>query len=615
MLLKGETMKVVIVTGSPWAGLTSVWEIIRGAGVEKMRPSDKGVDIGAWHRKVFNVYGAELERISDEGVLPGQVWSHEAISILQANVERCVMGWADAHSTEFLEFWRDVEPRIIFVLVYNSPGDHVGEVMVWGQERSREVKDAEIAWSQYNTRLLCFFNRNRSRCLLVNRRAVQSHPEELIRWLNRRLDLSLKLAGTASKEKERPFDDPIRRLIGKEIVRKKPELEDLYAELQSSATIPAEEEREGDVLGAWAWYRTLTNEWHQLKSVVEEKEKCLADFQREEEKLKTTVEEKEKRLVESQGEVARLRNELRSLQERETLERMKYGEQLRLELKKENEILLLQLQQVQEELEHYLLIYHESSETEGGGSNAVSPKGSICIGMDQEIEGDNWYSEERHDVGSLRWTGPGERATIDAPLRRDIEQLLVIHYRQTVTPEQFLGLRFEIDGVSVGHTICKKSKLKCITLRVPTREDRPGESTRIGIILPKMVRDKDLNPESKDTRPLGLCVYGIYSVPFGPSLRLTRSRSWLGSLKLKVFMWLRGLTLDSMPLSHFDGIGYLKAHPHVAEAVRVGKIPSALDYYVTRGGKSDEALYLSISDWPTAGDKDDLQRMIVNGNA
>jgi hypothetical protein len=607
-------MKVVIVTGSPWAGLTNVWEIIHSAGVEDMSPSDKGLDIGAWHRKVFNVYGAELERIPDEGLLPGQVWSHEAISILQANVERYVMGWADAHSVQLLEFWLDIEPRILFVLVYNSLEDHVGEVMVWGQEHTREVKDAEITWSQYNTRILCFFNRNRGRCLLVNKSAVQSHPEELIRRLNRRLDLSLKLTGTASKEKERPFDDSIMRLIGKEIVRKMPELENLYAELQSSATIPEEEEREGDVLGAWAWYRTLANKWRELKAVVEEKEKCLADFQREEKKLRTTVEEKEKCLVESQGEVTRLRNELMSLQERETLEKTKYGEQLRLELKKENEILLLQLQQVQEELEHYLLLYHESNETEEE-SNAVSPKGSICIGMDQEIEGDNWYSEERRDAGSLRWTGPGERATIDAPLRRDIEQLLVIHYRQTVTPEQIQGLRFEIDGVSVGHTICKKSKLKCITLRVPTRKDRPGESSRIGIILPKMVRDKDLNLESKDTRPLGLCVYGIYSVPFEPSLRLTRSRSWFGNLKLKVFMWLRGLTLGSMPVSHFDGIGYLKAHPHVAEAVRVGKIRSALDYYVTRGGESDEALYLSISDWPTVGDKDDLQRMIVNGNA
>jgi hypothetical protein len=608
-------MKVVIVTGSPWTGLTNVWEIIRGAGVEEMSPSDKGLDIAAWHRKVFNVYGAELERISDEGVLPGQVWSHEAISILQANVERYVMGWADAHSVELLEFWRDIEPRILFVLLYNSLEDHVAEVMVWGQERTRDVRDAETSWLQYNTRLLCFFNRNRSRCLLVNKSAVQSHPDELIRRLNRRLDLSLKLAVAASTEKERLFDDSIRRLIGKKIVRKKPELEDLYAELQSSATIPEEEERDGDVLGAWAWHRTLTNECRELKAVVEEKEKCLADFQKEEKQLRTTVEEKEKRLVELQGEMTRLRNELRSLQERETLERTKYGEQLRLELKKENEILLLQLQQVQEELEHYLLLYHESNETEGGESNAVSPKGSICIGMDQEIEGDNWYSEERRDAGSLRWTGPGERATVDVPLRRDIEQLLVIHYRQTVTPEQLQGLRFEIDGVPVGHTIRKKAKLKCITLRVPTREDRPGESSRIGIILPKMVRDKDLNPASRDTRPLGLCVYGIYSVPFEPSLRLTRSRFCFGNLKLKVFMWLRGLTLDSMPVSHFDGIGYLKAHPHVAEAVRVGKIRSALDYYVTRGGESDEALYLSISDWPTAGDKDDLQRMIVNGNA
>lgn len=89
-------------------------------------------------------------------------------------------------------------------------------------------------------------------------------------------------------------------------------------------------------------------------------------------------------------------------------------------LQEENELLLLQLHQVQEELEHYFCEYQKLSkaagDSPGGTPQATYASAGVVIETlfdlrEEDIIGDNWYHAE-HDG---RWAGPGTESTLTLP--------------------------------------------------------------------------------------------------------------------------------------------------------------------------------------------------------
>lgn len=90
------------------------------------------------------------------------------------------------------------------------------------------------------------------------------------------------------------------------------------------------------------------------------------------------------------------------------------------ELQEENELLLLQLHQVQEELEHYFCEYQKLSETANTSSRSLPQTAHASAGFpvetlfdlhNERILGENWYDAERDG----RWAGPGTESTLTLP--------------------------------------------------------------------------------------------------------------------------------------------------------------------------------------------------------
>ena len=90
------------------------------------------------------------------------------------------------------------------------------------------------------------------------------------------------------------------------------------------------------------------------------------------------------------------------------------------ELQEENELLLLQLHQVQEELEHYFVEYQKLSQTANDSPCPPSQKTYAPAGFpvetlfdlrEENILGNNWYDLE-HDGC---WAGPGTESTLTLP--------------------------------------------------------------------------------------------------------------------------------------------------------------------------------------------------------
>ena len=170
----------------------------------------------------------------------------------------------------------------------------------------------------------------------------------------------------------------------------------------------------------------------QLPQMLEALEQTIQKSQETESALQTLTAENDQR----QADAGELRTPERKVEE----------------LGKENELLLLQLHQVQEELEHYFLKYKEVTQTgshpEGDSTPTVreqpeTPKAEeTVIDMRHFIDGDNWHEAE--DDG--RWTGPGTTSNIRLPALAKGRYKLELEVVDAMAPEILRDMEVKLNG-------------------------------------------------------------------------------------------------------------------------------------------------------------------------
>lgn len=210
----------------------------------------------------------------------------------------------------------------------------------------------------------------------------------------------------------------------------------------------------------------------------------------------------------------------------------------------------------------------------------------------------------RMDEQPLRWTGPGRRATVSVHLPRDREMLAVIAF-EPVRGAQLADLRIEVDGVRVPGTVREDLVPPCIVATLPAREG-PPRATELGLTL------RGTGPaDGADAR----LVSSISLIPAQPFLKEKFPRTRLQRLKRRLGLAPRDRGDGDFPLSHFDGLGYLKAYPEIEEAVRSGRIPSALEHYIRQGRAEGRRYLLAGRGLPNAGTLEELIRPEFDGLA
>jgi len=117
------------------------------------------------------------------------------------------------------------------------------------------------------------------------------------------------------------------------------------------------------------------------------------------------------------------------------------------DLKQENDLLLQQLHQVQEELEHYFLRNQELLKNQQSTSNTfvtnfwrMHQPSTLVINMQQDIVGENWYPAESDG----RWAGPGKVSTIQLPPLQAGEYLLELDVIDTMNPGIIESMTLEV---------------------------------------------------------------------------------------------------------------------------------------------------------------------------
>ncbi len=422
-------MNKIIVVGHPQSGLEKVEELLLVCGMSQALPSRReGFTPAQISETLIKAHGAvpvqqvcSADELTQIAVAP--VWQGLAMDLMLANMEQSFWGWTDIQAIYLLDYWKDQDPQTMFVLVYESPQSALTQHAIEQLETDAETLRHRVnGWTAYNAALLSFHLRNPERSLLVHADQVQVSASHYVQQLSARIDAPLQLpslpktqpstsataddgvlpvphtdAEASVTEQDNPqvglcqglHGNILAQLLAEQLLEEHPEATELYAQLQAAASIPLRMQRQGQVLlGAdilsrlryQAWMVFVAQQVAMQKSAVR---LMLLDKTAREQELQlncyTTVlqsceqenalllaqlhevqEELERRHLQAQDHTARLTVEPKLKAAQEITAKVASND-----LKKENELLLTQLHNVQEELERY---YLENCQLKANGS-------------------------------------------------------------------------------------------------------------------------------------------------------------------------------------------------------------------------------------------------------
>lgn len=340
-------MKTICITGILQNDLDTLFGLLQRAGVTpaKLPQREDLLDISVWHEQVITSAADEAGALHPIEH-PGRLWEQLAGEIFLPNLKSRLWGWADTRSLLLLDFWAAFEPRIHFLLVTSSPERMLAAAI----DAGNAIDDAGqllADWQAGHQEMLRFYHRHEARCLLVDAADGLSNPTALLRRCNEHWKLHLDLPTDVTHTSM--HEHALSCHLARELCRAYPGTLGLESELRATL-VPLS----APTARLVATTESLIEEYRQLK-----------DRSAEVEKLKAL----QAKLAEDKQQIEQLTKENIQLKKAndEAAKRVSADElvtvQTRLkDAEQENELLLLQLHQVQEELEHYFLQHQEAKQ-------------------------------------------------------------------------------------------------------------------------------------------------------------------------------------------------------------------------------------------------------------
>lgn len=406
----------------------------------------------------------------------GKAWQMKAAELVIANAEQDHWGWTDNRILPLLEFWAEFEPGARFALFYSDSCHAVSGLDIANGENAREQMDALLSeWQDFNDALLRFYSDHQDRCLLANIDAIKADPDKLKAALSSKLELDTDTLTFDAVETGEL--SPILSLVSPAFSDPDSQTARVFGELEAMADCRGTHgsNTPPDFTGILAEHLSAARELEQARSDNELLTLQLENVQEELETLYREGQETRQALQEALDEKEVLAKEKEALSEdkdklaREKETSLTEAEDFR-QIKAENELLQLQIEQVQEELEYQFKQTQqlsakigkeadsEKSETAAGDAappaapapatrdtNRPPQSGKIRIDMRQFINGMNWYDPE-HDG---RWAGPGTRSTVRLPSLSEGRYKLTMNVVSTMSRKIFDRMEISVDNAKL----------------------------------------------------------------------------------------------------------------------------------------------------------------------
>jgi hypothetical protein len=189
-------MKKIVIVGHPHSGYQDVESLLNVCGMTAARPSRREgfspTEIGDILARAHAI--PALNQVGEgraiEQIEANSVWHGMALDLMLGNLEQNVWGWADPQAIFLLNYWRDLDQQITFMLVYDRPHSALARLSAdEAASLSEDVLHKKLGnWAAYNSALLHFFHRNQQRCLLVHSEQVRASVSAYLQQVRARID-------------------------------------------------------------------------------------------------------------------------------------------------------------------------------------------------------------------------------------------------------------------------------------------------------------------------------------------------------------------------------------------------------------------------------------------
>lgn len=318
-------MHKILVLGHPSSNYQDVASLLHSYGMSVAKASRRdGFSPEEITEIICQAHGVGENSISEfepnfNQIEVGNIWHGMALDLMLGNLDSKIWGWAETKSIYLLNYWRDLDPEITFVLVYSNPED---VLLNNGRGENLSASDLESniqQWIAYNESLLYFYNRNKDRCFLVHSQQVGESSNRYLLEIGTKINAPwLKQLSHNSPENnaqienknfiQAPSDDEVNNLmqpehrntavtelvhelntqesdmqerplslfLSKLIIQQHPKLTQLYEDLQSFANFPLNESASGfnkqsfnqSAFDAWLEMSSYLNQLKQTEAKV-----------------------------------------------------------------------------------------------------------------------------------------------------------------------------------------------------------------------------------------------------------------------------------------------------------------------------------------------------------
>jgi hypothetical protein len=441
-------VKIVLTSGHPHSGYRLAHETLVAVGLVPAQPSRREAKSAAeLHQHIFHAHDLDPTGLSGEAQLsPGKVWQEMAVDLFMGNLAHKNWGWADARTVWLLDFWKAFDPQIRFVLVYSAPEFALGQMLCEQGSTPERIELAVSSWMACNTEILRFYHRNPECCLLVNASAIQHLPTSFINKAVDTFSLTLDVP-IVDHQVDHTGISLVASSLAKGLIEDRDDAISLYLELESTADVNT---LDGLVLDsekrqAWQEYTDLLARMSEAADEAQAQRESAGQLRQDYEMAMQALSETKSQLAEQAAKIIEAKT---SASHRTAISQLQTKAD---ELSQENELLLLQLHQVQEELEHYFLQYQELA---GKGPQKVdqifecrtlkqnTQATEIIFDLRHEIAGENWYEAESDG----RWAGPDDVSFIQIPSQGSGEYELQLDVVDAMEPEILYELEVSLNG-------------------------------------------------------------------------------------------------------------------------------------------------------------------------
>ncbi|CAM4263304.1 hypothetical protein COAQ111491_13800 [Comamonas aquatilis] len=193
-------MKKIVIVGHPQSGYEKVEHLLVECGMARAEPSRReGLTPVQINDTLMKAHGAvslaQLESVEQlQQITVAPIWQGMALDLMLTNLDQRLWGWADPQAIYLLDYWKEQDPNVVFVMVYAEPETMLTRMPIEQAASSQgELRHRMNVWKAYNAALLCFHLRNPGRSILVHARQVQASAQISLGHISARIDAILHL--------------------------------------------------------------------------------------------------------------------------------------------------------------------------------------------------------------------------------------------------------------------------------------------------------------------------------------------------------------------------------------------------------------------------------------